>query len=106
MPMSMIFSDNEILEEAVRRMTSQAAANLGLPDRGRIEEGAAADLVLFDPATVLDRATPAEPQLASIGIGTVWVNGRPVWHEGRPSGRLPGQVLRRAQEPADRKENP
>jgi N-acyl-D-amino-acid deacylase len=94
------------LEEAVRRMTSQAAANLGLPDRGRIEAGAAADLVLFDPATVLDRATPAAPRAASTGIATVWVNGRPVWHEGQPSGRLPGRVLHRAPAPAERKESP
>jgi N-acyl-D-amino-acid deacylase len=94
------------LEEAVRRMTSQAAANLGLADRGRIAVGAAADLVLLDPATVLDLATPAQPQLASTGIETVWVDGRPVWHEGQPTGRLPGRVLRRAPAPAERKETP
>jgi N-acyl-D-amino-acid deacylase len=86
------------LEEAVRRMTSQAAANLGLADRGRLEAGAAADLVLFDPDTVLDRATPDDPHAISRGIHSVWVNGRPVWQDGQPAGRLPGRVLRRPDE--------
>ncbi len=65
------------LEDAIHKMTGQAAANLGLQNRGRIEPGAFADLVLFDPDTVLDRATALEPQATSVGIELVWVNGRP-----------------------------
>ncbi len=87
------------LEDAVRKMTSQAAANVGLSERGRIETGAAADLVLFDPATVADRATALDPQTTSIGIEVVWVNGVPVFQDGHPSGRTPGRVLRRPASP-------
>ncbi len=84
-----------ILEDAIHKMTSQAAANVGLSERGRIEPGAFADLVLFDPETVADRATALDPQAASVGIAMVWVNGRPVFQDGHPSGRTPGRVLRR-----------
>jgi N-acyl-D-aspartate/D-glutamate deacylase/CubicO group peptidase (beta-lactamase class C family) len=83
------------LEDAIYKMTGRAAANLGLRDRGRIAAGAFADLVLFDPATVLDRATPEQPHSTSIGIEMVWVNGRLVYQDGRASGRKPGMVLRR-----------
>jgi len=83
------------LEDAVHKMTGQAAANLGLQNRGLIAPGAAADLVLFDPETVLDRATPESPQTTSVGIELVWVNGRPVWQDGQTSGRRPGRALRR-----------
>ncbi|HUF48081.1 MAG TPA: D-aminoacylase [Vicinamibacterales bacterium] len=84
------------LEEAVRRMTSLAAANVGLTGRGTIAPGQAADLVLFDPVTVIDRATTAEPQAMSVGIDTVWVNGDVVFAEGRVTGARPGLALRRA----------
>jgi len=83
------------LEEAIRKMTSQAASNVGLRERGRLEPGAVADLVLFDPETVIDRATALAPQTTSVGIELVWVNGRPVWQGGQTSGRTPGLVLRR-----------
>jgi N-acyl-D-aspartate/D-glutamate deacylase/CubicO group peptidase (beta-lactamase class C family) len=83
------------LEEAIRKMTSQAASNVGLRERSRLEPGSLADLVLFDPETVLDRATAQEPQTTSVGIEMVWVNGRIVFEDGRPSGRRPGRVLRR-----------
>jgi N-acyl-D-amino-acid deacylase len=66
-----------------------------LSERGRIEPGAVADLVLFDPATVLDRATALEPQAKSTGIEVVWVNGSPVYQDGQPTGRTPGRVVRR-----------
>jgi N-acyl-D-aspartate/D-glutamate deacylase len=83
------------LEDAVHTMTGRAAASLGIEGRGRIEVGAHADLVLFDPETVLDRATPEEPHQTSVGVESVWVNGRPVWQDGQPTGRLPGTVIRR-----------
>jgi N-acyl-D-amino-acid deacylase len=83
------------LEEAVRRATSLAAENMGMERRGLIRAGYAADLVAFDPAAVIDRATPAEPHALSEGIIGVWVAGRRVWDEGRPTGERPGRVLRR-----------
>jgi len=83
------------LEDAIRKMTVQAALNVGLPERGRLEPGALADLVLFDAETVLDRATTADPQATSVGIEMVLVNGRIVYEDGRPSSRRPGRVLRR-----------
>jgi N-acyl-D-amino-acid deacylase len=58
-----------------------------------------ADLVLFDPDTVLDRATPQAPHALSVGIRTVWVNGEIVYAEGRATGRLPGRVVRRRADP-------
>jgi len=83
------------LEAAVAKMTHLAAAHVGLRDRGVIQEGAFADLVLFDPATVADRATPQAPHLASAGIAGVWVNGVQVLDHGKGTGALPGRVLRR-----------
>jgi N-acyl-D-amino-acid deacylase len=87
------------LEEAVRKMTSLAAHNVGLADRGTIRPGAYADLVLFDPATVVDRATTREPQALSVGIQRVWVNGAVVYEAGAAGGVRPGRVLRRVTTP-------
>jgi len=87
------------LEEAVRRMTSLAAHNVGLRDRGAVRPGAYADLVLFDPATVIDRATTREPQAVATGIERVWVNGAVVYEAGQASARRPGRVLRRETQP-------
>ncbi len=83
------------LEEAVRKMTSLAAHNVGLRDRGTLRSGAFADLVLFDPATVIDRATTRDPQALSAGIERLWVNGAVVYEVGAASGRRPGRALRR-----------
>jgi len=83
------------LEEAVRKMTSLTARQFGLTDRGILREGAYADLVLFDPATVLDRATFEDPKQPAAGIETVWVNGRTVWEGGAHTGTRPGRALRR-----------
>jgi N-acyl-D-amino-acid deacylase len=83
------------LEEAVRKMTSLAAHNVGLRDRGEVRPGAFADLVLFDPATVMDRATTRDPQAVSAGIQSVWVNGAVVYEAGKTTGRRPGRALRR-----------
>ena len=83
------------VEEAVRKMTGLAAHNVGLAGRGEIRPGAYADLVLFDPATVIDRATTKDPHALAVGIETVWVNGSIVYEKGAASANRPGRVLRR-----------
>jgi N-acyl-D-amino-acid deacylase len=83
------------LEEAVRKMSSLAAANVGIKNRGLIAPGYFADLVLFDPATIADKATFAAPQAHAVGVSTVWVNGQIAFDNGEASGRYPGRALRR-----------
>jgi N-acyl-D-amino-acid deacylase len=83
------------LEEAVRKMTSAPATRLGLFDRGLISEGLKADVVIFDAKRIIDRATFKEPSILSEGISRVFVNGQPVWVDGKPTGALPGAVIRR-----------
>jgi len=85
------------LEEAVRKMTSAPATRLGLFDRGLIREGMKADLVIFDAKRVIDRSTFKEPLLTSEGISRVFVNGEPVWQDGKTTGNLPGEVIRKSQ---------
>ena len=82
------------LEEAVRKMTSMPAARLGLADRGRIAEGVRADLVVFDPATVADRATFIEPHQYPAGIPWVIVNGVITVDAGEYRDVRPGRSLR------------
>jgi N-acyl-D-amino-acid deacylase len=82
------------LEEAVRKMTSAPAARLGLRDRGVIRDGAVADLVVFDPATVRSTATYDEPRSYPIGIEQVIVAGVPVVADGVHTGAKPGRALR------------
>jgi N-acyl-D-amino-acid deacylase len=83
------------LEEAVRKMTSQAADAMHLPDRGRIAVGKVADLVAFDPDQVIDRATFADPLQEPLGIMHVIVNGVPVLENGQATGARPGRAVRR-----------
>lgn len=83
------------LEEAIRKMTSLPASILGLQERGIILSGKQADLVLFDPATVADRATFEDPFQYPAGIDTVIVNGMVVLDEGRHTNARPGRVLKR-----------
>jgi len=83
------------LEEAVRKMTSLAAAHVGITGRGLVAPGQFADLVLFDPATVADRATTADPHAVSVGIASVWVNGQRVYEQGRATDARPGRALRK-----------
>lgn len=83
------------LEEGIRRMTAQAARQVGIDGRGLIAEGWPADLVLFDFETVADRSTIESPHLPSVGIESVWVNGEAVLEAGQVTGRRPGQVIRR-----------
>src|ERR1051325_8252981 len=82
------------LPEAIRKMTSFPAARFKLRDRGLIRPGFKADLVLFDPNRIIDRATFQEPQLLSTGVERVFVNGAEVWN-GKTTGNRPGKALRR-----------
>ena len=84
------------LEQAVNRMSGLPADRYRLADRGRVAVGFAADLVVFDPKTIADRATYAEPRLPPTGIDAVVVNGVIAAERGSPTGRLAGRVLRRA----------
>ena len=81
------------LPDAVRKMTSLPAARLRLADRGTVKPGMKADLVLFDPATILDQSTFEEPRRLSLGVHTVIVNGRLIWADGRATGDRPGRLL-------------
>jgi len=81
------------LEEAVRRMTSATAALLGIGDRGRLAVGTFADVVVFDPATVADRATYEQPHQLAVGVSAVVVNGTIVWRDGAPTGAMAGRAL-------------
>ena len=82
------------LEEAIRKMSAAPAARLGLKDRGVIKRGMKADLVLFNPTSVIDRATFTEPLVFSSGIKSVFVNGVQVWDGERATGKLPGLILK------------
>jgi len=85
-----------LLEEAVRKMTSFPAQRIGLRDRGILQEGMWADVVIFDPQTISDRATYANPHQYPIGISHVLVNGQIVVEDGEHTGNLPGKILRRS----------
>jgi N-acyl-D-amino-acid deacylase len=82
------------LEEGVARLTSRAAERLGLDDRGRIEIGKRADLVLLDPERYVDSATYEDPKRSPDGVLGVWVAGERVVDDGRVTGARPGGVLR------------
>ena len=84
------------LQEAVRKMTSFPALKLGLKDRGLLREGMWADIVIFDPQTITDQATYADPHQYPKGIPYVIVNGQVVVEMEEPTGALPGKVLRRS----------
>ncbi len=83
------------LPEAVRKLSGLAAANLGIRERGTIAPGSFADLVLFDPETVMDRASLEDPGARSVGIRVVWVNGEVVYRDGVATGKYAGRVIRR-----------
>jgi dihydroorotase/N-acyl-D-amino-acid deacylase len=82
------------LEEAVRKMTSKAAARVHLNDRGVLRPGMAADVVVFDPATIRDVSTFEDPKHYSVGIRHVLVNGRRIVADGAITGERPGRPLR------------
>jgi N-acyl-D-amino-acid deacylase len=82
------------LGEAIRRLTALPADNLGLRDRGRLAPGHFADVVVFDPATITDHATYADPHRYATGVEHVLVNGVPVIADGEHTGARPGRVVR------------
>lgn len=82
------------LEQAVRKMTSLAAQRVGLTRRGLLRPGMYADVVVFDPATIIDRATYERPRQLSTGLRYVFVNGVAVLDDGRITAALPGRGLR------------
>ena len=81
------------LADAIRRITSEPARRLGIADRGRLAEGLVADLVLFDPATVANRATTADPAARPAGISRVMVGGAWAVIDGAATGERTGQML-------------
>ncbi|HLT60447.1 MAG TPA: amidohydrolase family protein, partial [Microlunatus sp.] len=83
------------LATAVHRMTGAAADRIGLADRGRLRPGLAADVVVFDPGTIADRADFLDPAQPPIGIRHVLVGGVPVVTDGEQTSARPGRVLRR-----------
>ncbi len=82
------------LEEAIRKMTSAVANRLSIRDRGQLREGFFADVVVFDPQTVIDQATFTAPHKNSVGIDAVFVNGVRVWADGKHTGAKPGRIVR------------
>ena len=89
-------------QEAIRKMTLMPAKRLEgrvpmMKLKGRLRVGADADITVFDPETIADRATFEMPMTPAVGIGYVFVNGRPVWTDGKPTDERPGRALRRQQ---------
>ncbi|MCO6418534.1 D-aminoacylase [Siccirubricoccus sp. KC 17139] len=83
------------MEEAIHKMTGRTASLFGMMDRGVLKPGAYADLVLFDPHKVVDRATFEDPKQPSDGIEEVWTNGVPTYRAGEMTGATPGRLIRR-----------
>ena len=81
------------LGEAIRRLSALPATNLGLDHRGFLKEGMFADVVVFDPATIADRATYEKPDLYAVGMKDVFVNGQQVLKDGEHTGAKPGRAL-------------
>ena len=82
------------LEDAVRKMTSAVANRLSIRDRGQLREGMYADVILFDPNTIIDRATYEKPHQLSEGLRYVFVNGVAVIEDGKVTGAKPGRIVR------------
>jgi N-acyl-D-aspartate/D-glutamate deacylase len=87
------------MEEAIHKMTGLTAEHIGIARRGLIVPGYYADLVLFDPATVVDNATITNAAALSTGITAVWVNGQVVFKNGAAVSNFPGQFVHRANKP-------
>jgi N-acyl-D-amino-acid deacylase len=82
------------LEEAIRRLTSLPADTLRIKDRGRLAAGQSADVVIFDPNAIADRATYEKPHQYAVGVRDVWVNGTQVLKNNEHTGAKPGRVVR------------
>ena len=82
------------LEDAVRKMTGAVAERLSIGDRGELREGMYADVMLFDPNTIIDKATYEKPHQLSVGVRYVLVNGVPVVSDGKVTGAKPGKIVR------------
>jgi N-acyl-D-amino-acid deacylase len=81
------------LEEEIRRISGLTAQRLGIVDRGILKPGMAADIVILNPQTVIDRAEYIEPHQFPEGIEYVIVNGETVMAKGRPTGAKPGKAI-------------
>src|SRR3954453_15599624 len=84
------------LQDAVRRLTSLPASNLGIRQRGALKAGFYGDVVVFDPAKIQDHATFEKPKQLASGVNDVFVNGVQVWRNGKHTGAKPGRVVRGA----------
>jgi N-acyl-D-amino-acid deacylase len=82
------------LQEAIRRLSLLPATNLGIKRRGALKPGYYADIVLFDPKTIGDHSTYAQPRIYATGVTYVLVNGVPVLSNGEPTGAKPGRIVR------------
>ncbi|MCA9737336.1 MAG: amidohydrolase family protein, partial [Gemmatimonadetes bacterium] len=82
------------LEDAVRKMSAAVATRLSIGDRGVLREGLMADIVVFDPETVIDVATFEQPHQLSVGVRDVFVNGVAVVRDGAHTGAKPGRIVR------------
>ncbi len=82
------------LQEAIRKLTSLPAKNLSIRDRGALKVGYFADIAVFDPASIQDHTTFAEPHRYSTGVQHVIVNGVPVLLDGEHTGALPGRFVK------------
>jgi N-acyl-D-aspartate/D-glutamate deacylase len=81
-------------EEAIRKSSSAVANRLSIRDRGTLRDGAYADVIVFDPNTIIDRATYDDPSRLSVGVEQVWVNGTRVVADGKHTGATPGRIIR------------
>ena len=82
------------LEEAVKKLTSLPASNLGIKNRGSLTVGYFADIVLFDPETIADKATFSKPHQLSVGVSDVWVNGKQALKDAKSTEVMAGKVVR------------
>ena len=82
------------LEDAIRKMTWAVAQRLSIHDRGMLHQGMYADVVIFDPNTIIDRATYEQPHQLSAGVREVFVNGVEVVRDGHHTGAEPGMMVR------------
>jgi len=81
------------IEDGIRKMSSAVAQRLNIPDRGMLREGMRADIVIFNPKTIADRATYEDSHQLSVGVQEVWINGQRVLRSGQHTGAMPGEIV-------------